>query len=171
MPQTQTHTQASKPKPPPVQQNGAAPNKAQTKKTSAQLKASAPAKTTTAPKAPYAVEHTLTELDLFALNREFAERVHEISTVYLEGMETLQSECFAMAADRVDVHFEAAQSLMDASGPGDFARVQQAWAKKVADQYVNEAYRLLDLVARTTSNAWSPVISAESQAAIRKTSA
>jgi|GEM_PF-5911300 len=171
MPQTQTHTEVSKPKPPPVQQNGAAPAKAESKKPSAPLKASVPAKTTKTPKAPKAkldVEHTLTELDLFALNREFAERIHEISTIYLEGMETLQGECFAIAADRIDAQFEAAQSLMDASGPGDFARVQQAWAKKVADQYVHEAYRLLDLVARTSSHAWSPVISSDSQTKLRK---
>jgi len=168
MPQTQTHTEVSKPKPPPVQQNGAAPVKAESKKTSAPLKASAPAKTTKTPKAKLDVEHTLTELDLFALNREFAERIHEISTIYLEGMETLQGECFAIAADRIDAQFEAAQSLMDASGPGDLARVQQAWAKKVADQYVHEAYRLLDLVARTSNHAWSPVISSGSQSQLRK---
>lgn len=171
MPQTQTHTEVSKPKPPPGQQNGAAPKKTDAKKPAAPLKASVPAKATKAPKSKLDVEHTLTELDLFALNREFAERIHEISTIYLEGMETLQGECFAIAADRIDAQFEAAQSLMDASGPGDFARVQQAWAKKVADQYVHEAYRLLDLVARTTSHAWSPVISSESQKSLRKKSA
>ena len=155
MPQTQTPV--SQPKPPPVRPNGSAATKPRAKKSANASQAPKPEAAT------LAIDHTLTELDLYALNREFAERIHEISSIYLDGIEALQSACFTMAADRIDTQFEVAQSLMDVSGPGELSRVQNVWAKKVADQYVHEAYRILDLIARTNTNAWSPVMSSGAQ--------
>ncbi len=97
--------------------------------------------------------------ELVMLNHEFAERLRHASRTYLDQAQDLQSALLELTREKYFIQLETGRSLMQASDIEGISRIQQAWIKRVSDQYAAEAARILQVVSDTTALPWSPLMS------------
>ncbi len=93
---------------------------------------------------------------LAQFNTQFADAVVDASRNYLESIRELQTELLGFAGNRLNANVETGRELMSSQDISEVVQIQAAWLRNVTDQYSAEAKRVLDLVSRLSSSAWSP---------------
>jgi hypothetical protein len=99
------------------------------------------------------------------LNRQFARALTDASRSYLEGIVSIQEELLGLAHEQRERFEKAAEQLPSARYATETIRIQQAWARKVSERYMQEAQRLVELAQETSENSWSPILHKDDDAA------
>ena len=97
------------------------------------------------------------------LNKQFAKALTQASRTYLQGIVAMQEELLGIASGQIKDLEKARESLPSATYPNKAIRIQETWARKVSEQYIYEAERLVQFASRTSSNSWSPILRAAPQ--------
>ncbi len=97
------------------------------------------------------------------LNKQFAKALTQASRTYLRGIVAMQEELLGIASGQIKNLEKASENLPSATYANEVIRIQETWARKVSEQYMYEAERLVQFASQTSSNSWSPILHAAPQ--------
>ncbi len=94
---------------------------------------------------------------LSELNKEFAKALTQASRGYLQGIVAMQEELLGLAHDQMRQLEKTKDDVPPAAYANEALRIQETWARKVSEQYIYEAQRLVQFANKTSTNSWSPI--------------
>lgn len=92
------------------------------------------------------------------LNKEFAKALTQASRSYLQGIVAMQEELLGLANVQMRQLEKTRDDISSATYANEAMRIQQTWARKVSEQYIYEAQRLVQFANKTSTNSWSPIL-------------
>lgn len=96
------------------------------------------------------------------LNKEFAKALTQASQSYLQGIVAMQEGLLGLANNQMRQLEKTRDDISSATYANESIRIQETWARKVSEQYIYEAQRLVEFANKTSTHSWSPIFPAAS---------
>ena len=94
---------------------------------------------------------------LVGKNGENVTAVMNASEAMLAGMAEVSQEMMTFASDRLRQDMESAEDFAKAKSPEDLFEKHCSFARRAAQQYVEETSKLIGMMARIQQSCWAPM--------------
>lgn len=94
---------------------------------------------------------------MVAMNAVAVETFTKACQAYLNGWATLNGELAGFMAKRLNHDAELGSALARCESLEEAAELQRDWARITAEEYAEEASRLMELTTEVTAEQWKPI--------------